>query len=74
MLNKTLSKMGFQVDGNSASLYIKKPSTYNQVKIMITDNESGNPPTDKTRDFAISVSYINNHGDTMWSFNTWEQL
>ena len=74
MLNKTLSKMGFQVDGNCVSLYIKKDSTYNQVKIMITDNESGNPPTDKTKDFAISVSYINNHGDTMWSFNNWEQL
>ena len=74
MFNETLSKMGFQVDGNCVSLYIKKGSTDNQVLIMITDNESGNPPTDKTRDFAISVSLVNNDGDTIIGFNNWEQL
>jgi hypothetical protein len=72
MLNQALSQMGFQKDGNCASLYIKKPSTYNQILIMVTDNESGDCPTNETKDFAISVSYIDNHGDTIWSFNTWD--
>ena len=74
MLNQTLSKMGFQKDGNCASLYIKTYKKYHhtQILIMITDNKTGDCPTNKTKDFAISVSMLDNHSDTMWTVNTWD--